>query len=137
MRVFADTNFLVSALASRGLSADVFQLILRKHELQTGEFNLNELSRILAMKFHLPDRIVKEAENLLRRHHIEPIPEKPSEYEVRDFDDRWVLSSAINAKAHVLITGDKDLLDVAVQVHEVRILNPRQFLEYERNHEGL
>jgi putative PIN family toxin of toxin-antitoxin system len=137
MKVYADTNFLVSAIASRGLSSDVFQLILTKHELQTGEFNLDELRRILIDKFKLPIHIAQQAESLLRQHHIEPIPKYPSEFEVRDFDDRWVLASAINAQADVLITGDKDLLDIASQILEVRILNPRQFWELDRNREGL
>jgi predicted nucleic acid-binding protein len=44
----------------------------------------------------------------------------------------WVLMSALNAKADVLITGDKVLLDIIKQVQEVRILNPRQFWELER-----
>ena len=35
MKVFVDTNVLVSAIASRGLSADVFQLILTEHDLIT------------------------------------------------------------------------------------------------------
>lgn len=133
MKVFADTNFLVSAFASRGLSSDVFQIILTKHELQTGEFNLEELRRILIEKFKLPAHLAQQAESFLRQHHIEPIPKYPSEFEVRDFDDRWVLASAINSQAHVLITGDKDLLDIANQISEVRILNPRQFWELERS----
>lgn len=137
MRVFADTNFLVSAFASRGLSADVFQLILTKHELQTGEFNLAELRRVLLEKLKLPAHIVEQAENMLRQHHIEPLPKVPSTVEIRDFDDRWVLASALNAKAHILITGDKDLLDVSNQLDEIRILNPRQFWELERQGMGL
>lgn len=32
MRVFLDTNVLVSAFATRGLSADVFRLVLAEHE---------------------------------------------------------------------------------------------------------
>lgn len=137
MRVFADTNFLVSAFASRGLSADVFQLILTKHELQTGEFNLAELRRVLLEKLNLPAHIADQAENLLRQHHIEPLPKDPSTVEIRDFDDRWVLASALNAKSHILITGDKDLLDVSNQLDEIRILNPRQFWVLERQGMGL
>lgn len=137
MRVFADTNFLVSAFASRGLSADVFQLILTRHELQTGEFNLAELRQVLLEKLKLPAHIAEQAENMLRQHHIEPLPKDPSTVEIRDFDDRWVLASALNAKAHILITGDKDLLDVSNQLEEIRILNPRQFWELERQGMGL
>jgi len=133
MKVFADTIFLVSAFATRGLSADVFQLILSKHELQTGEFNLMELRRILREKLKLPQPVADEVDNLLRQHHVEPVPEQPSEFIVRDPDDRWVLASARNAGAQILITGDKDLLDVADQIDSIHILTPRGFWELVRS----
>lgn len=129
MKVFADTNFLVSAFATRGLSAEVFQLILAEHQLMTGEFVLTELTRVLTEKLNVPERIVSDAENLLRRHHIEPLPDHPSEVQVSDEDDRWVLESAIKANADVLITGDKDLLDVSNQVPQLKIVTPREFWE--------
>ncbi|HET6527254.1 MAG TPA: putative toxin-antitoxin system toxin component, PIN family [Balneolaceae bacterium] len=129
MKVFADTNFLVSAFATRGLSADVFQLILAEHQLMTGEFVLTELHRVLSEKLKVSQEIITDAEQLLRRYHIEPVPEKPSEIQVRDEDDRWVLESALRAKAEVLITGDKDLLEISENVSELKILTPRGFWE--------
>jgi len=129
MKVFADTNFLVSAFATRGLSADVFQLVLAEHQMMTGEFNLTELKRVLTEKLKVPKQITVEAEELLRRYHIEPVPDNPSGVQVRDDDDRWVLESAIRASADVLITGDKDLLDVSNQVPQLKILTPREFWE--------
>ncbi len=129
MKVFADTNFLVSAFATRGLSADVFQLVLAEHQLMTGEFVLNELALALTVKLNVPERIARDAEDLLRRHHIEPLPNQPSEVQVRDEDDRWVLESALRAKADVLITGDKDLLDISKQVLQLKIVTPREFWE--------
>jgi len=129
MKVFADTNFLVSAFATRGLSADVFQLVLAEHQVMTGEFNLTELKRVLTEKLKVPKQITVEAEELLRRYHIEPVPDNPSGVQVRNDDDRWVLESAIRASADVLITGDKDLLDVSNQVPQLKILTPREFWE--------
>lgn len=129
MKVCADTNFLVSAFATRGLSADVFQLVLAEHQVMTGEFNLTELKRVLTEKLKVPKQITVEAEELLRRYHIEPVPDNPSGVQVRDDDDRWVLESAIRASADVLITGDKDLLDVSNQVPQLKILTPREFWE--------
>ena len=129
MKVCADTNFLVSAFATRGLSADVFQLVLAEHQMMTGEFNLTELKRVLTEKLKVPKQITVEAEELLRRYHIEPVTDNPSGVQVRDDDDRWVLESAIRASADVLITGDKDLLDVSNQVPQLKILTPREFWE--------
>jgi predicted nucleic acid-binding protein len=46
---------------------------------------------------------------------------------VRDPDDTWVLASAIQARADVLVTGGKDLLDIAHLVQMPRIIRPRGF----------
>lgn len=129
MKVFADTNFLVSAFATRGLSADVLQVILAEHEIMTGEFVLIELHRVLTTKLKLPIEIAREAEQLLRQYYIESVPDHPSEVQVRDEDDRWVLESALRAGAEILITGDKDLLDISDKVAELKIITPREFWE--------
>jgi putative PIN family toxin of toxin-antitoxin system len=129
MKVFADTNFLVSSFASRGLSADVFQVILAEHEIMTGEFVLGELYRVLTTKLKVSAKIAREAEQLLRQHYVEPVPDQPSEIQVRDEDDRWVLESALRAGAEILITGDKDLLDISDKVPGLKILTPRTFWE--------
>lgn len=54
-------------------------------------------------------------------------PQLASSIPVRDEDDQWVLASALAAKAEVLVTGDKDLLDVADEVPGLTITDPRGF----------
>jgi putative PIN family toxin of toxin-antitoxin system len=130
LRVFADTNFLIIAFATRGLSADVFQLILSEHELVLGEFILNEFKRVMLTKIKLPEKYIDEVEQLLRQFDVQEIPENKSEIIIRDEDDRWVLQSAINAQADILITGDKDLLEITDQIEKPKILTPRQFWEF-------
>ena len=139
MRDFLDTNVLVSGFATRGLSADVVRLLLAEHELLTGEVVLEETRRVLTEKFGVPDEKADQIERLLRRRHVEPVPDPESPasdppVEVRDPDDETVLASAIAAGAEILITGDKDLLDVADEVESLsaeslRIMTPRTFWE--------
>ena len=129
MRVFLDTNVLVSGFATRGLSADVVRLLLAEHELLTGEVVLEETRRVLTEKFGVPDEKADQIERLLRRRHVEPVPDSDSPVEVRDPDDEVVLASAIAAGAEILVTGDNDLLDVADQVESLRIMTPRTFWE--------
>ena len=133
MKVFADTNFLVSAFATRGLSADVFQVILAEHEIMTGEFVLDELYRTLTSKLKVSAKIAREAEELLRQYYVEPVPDQPSEIQVRDEDDRWVLESALRAGAEILITEDKDLLEISDKVTDLKIVTPRMFWELIQN----
>jgi putative PIN family toxin of toxin-antitoxin system len=139
MRVFLGTDVLVRGFATRGLSADVVRLLLSEHELLTGEMVLEETRRVSSEKFGVPDGKAEEIERLLRRCHVEPVPDQePSAseppVEVRDPDDEIALASAIAAEAEILVTGDKDLLDVAGQVEHLsdeslRIMTPRTFWE--------
>ncbi|PQJ26889.1 putative toxin-antitoxin system toxin component, PIN family [Salinibacter sp. 10B] len=129
MRVFLDTNVLVSGFATRGLSADVVRLLLAEHELVTSEVVLEETRRVLTEKFGVPGDKADQIESLLRRRHVEPVPDSEPPVEIRDPDDEIVLASAIAAEAEILITGDKDLLDIADQVDAVRIMTPRTFWE--------
>ncbi len=132
MKVFLDTNVLASGFATRGLSADVVRYVLAEHELITAEVILAELRRVLLDKFGVPEQRVDEIEVLLRRYQVEPKPETLPEIEIRDPDDAWVLASALSASAEVVVTGDKDLLDIHAEVAGLKILSPRQFWELVR-----
>lgn len=129
MKIFTDTNVLVSAFTARGLCADFLEVILADHQLITGEIVLNELERVLISKLNVPKNQVSKTILFLRKHQIEPIPDKPSEVKVRDEDDRWVLESALRAKADILVTGDKDLLVIGNNVPQLKIISPRGFWE--------
>ena len=129
MKIFADTNVLVSAFTARGLCADLLEVILADHQLMSGEIVLKELEHVLTNKLNVPKSKVSIVIKFLRKHHVEPLPDKPSNVKVRDEDDRWVLESAIRAKADILVTGDKDLLDISKKVTQLRIISPRGFWE--------
>lgn len=129
MKIFADTNVLVSAFTARGLCADLLEVILADHQLMTGEVVLKELERVLTKKLKVPESKASNVGRFLRKHHVEPVPDKPSEIKVRDEDDRWVLESAIKAQADILVTGDKDLLDISKKVPQLKIISPRGFWE--------
>lgn len=124
MRIFLDTNVLVSAYTARGICADLMRHILAEHELLTGEVNIAELRRVLRDRFRASAALSDSVEAELRDQVVVPKPLKPSLLPVRDPDDRWVLASAVAGKADLLVTGDQDLLEVAAQA-PVAIVNPR------------
>ena len=132
MRVFLDTNVLVSAFATRGLSTDVMTLVLREHELVLSEDVLSELDRILRTKLQLPDARASEIGDFLRTFTVMQRPATPSPYALRDPDDEPILAAAIEAQAHALVTGDRDLLDEAERIREIKVVSPRQFWEMVR-----
>ncbi|MGH7497238.1 MAG: putative toxin-antitoxin system toxin component, PIN family [Gemmatimonadales bacterium] len=126
MKVFLDTNVLVSAFATRALCEDVFRYGLTEHELLVGEVVLMELRRTLGEKLGFPKRIVSEIEQLLGERTLVPEPSNLPQIPLRDRDDLRVLASAIAGRAEVLVTGDRDLLSIAGQ-SPIPILDPRGF----------
>lgn len=128
MRVFLDTNVLVSAFVARGLCAHLLRHLLAEHEVLTGEVNLVELQRILRDKFDATAEQIAAVESQLRDHTVVPKPAARSTIRVRDRDDEWVLASALAGAADMLVTGDRDLLSVA-KAAPVPIMTPREAWE--------
>lgn len=99
MRVFLDTNVLVSAYTARlGFCAELLELILTDPQcsLLTGEINLAELRSVLRRRpFRVRADRIEEIENELRDQTIIPKPLHPVDLPIRDPADRWVLASAI------------------------------------------
>jgi len=126
VRVFLDTNVLVSAFATRGLCADLLRHVLAEHTLVTGEVVLQELRRVLRSRLRMPTRAIHEVEQFLREHEVTAKPKRPTGVAVRDLDDAWILASALEGKADVLVTNDRDLLDVAAEA-PIDIVDPRAF----------
>jgi putative PIN family toxin of toxin-antitoxin system len=126
VRVFFDTNVLVSALATRGLCADVLRQALVEHEVVTGEIVIDEILHVLPTQLGLPKRMVDEVEQFLRSQEVVEVPEVLPDISIRDSADLKVLGTAMAAKADVLVTGDRDFLDIATEI-PLRVLDPRGF----------
>jgi len=128
VRVFLDTNVLVSAFASRGLCADLLELVLLEHDLIVGENVLRELARALRDKVKLPatrsteiaDYVSGEAALVVGK--VKPVTAKI------DSDDALVLAEAVAGQAELFVTGDAALLKLAT-FEGLPLVSPRQFWE--------
>lgn len=128
MIVCFDTNVLVSAVATRGLCADIVNAALAEHQLIVGETVLAELRQVLRKKLRVPVAAINEMDAFLRLH-ARVIAAAPTlEMPLLDDKDRKVLAEAVAGRADVLVTGDQDLLGVAPKA-PIRILSPRGFWE--------
>jgi putative PIN family toxin of toxin-antitoxin system len=128
MKVMLDTNVLASAVATRGLCADVLREVLAEHELVTCPQILSELQRALQDKLAVPRQLVHDFVRLLRHDSIHCEPGRLPAIKLKDKDDSGILAAAIAGGADVLVTGDKEMQGIGA-VERVRIMSPRQFWE--------
>jgi putative PIN family toxin of toxin-antitoxin system len=128
LKVFLDTNVLVSAFIARGLCADIFRLILSKHELVLCTHVLKELEDILKSKINLPTDQISAILSYLKTFKIVTEHQPPMKIELSDKNDIPVISAALNSKADILVSGDKDLLEVSGQ-YGLKIVDPRSFFK--------
>lgn len=126
MRVFLDTNVLVAGFATRGLCAELVEIVIADHQLVLGSRTMTELRRVLRSKIGLPpasvsaiaDFLAEQAEGLVRAH-------APVDATV-DPDDAWVLAEALAGNANVFVTGDRGILEMG-KVGSMPVHSPRQF----------
>ncbi|HWP37460.1 MAG TPA: putative toxin-antitoxin system toxin component, PIN family [Gemmatimonadales bacterium] len=123
MKVFLDTNVVVSAFATRGLCADLLTVVLAEHELVLGETVLEEVRRVLREKLRMPRGTVEQVEAFLRRQATVSTPEATPRLAGLDAADAQVVAEAVAGQVDVLVTGDQDLLEL--REPPIKIVSPR------------
>ena len=132
MRILIDTNILISAaLNSHGTPYKAYlKAVTYPNKGIICDQNIEELWRIFNRKF--PTKI-----SMLEKFLAYSLPvievattpeiEEDAEKLIRDVKDRPILRAALNAKADVLLTGDKDFLESGVT--DPKIMTAAEFLE--------
>jgi len=130
VKIFLDTNVIVSALATRGLCADVFREVLAFHDLIESEPLILELKRILTHKIKLPTVLIHAVIDLIQRDSEIPEQKVVEELDgpIQDKADIAILASAMNGDADWFVTGDKEPVEVK-KIGSMEIMTPRIFWE--------
>jgi len=131
MRVVIDTNVLISRLLLAGsVPAQAVDRALRDMEVVLSEATVSELADVLARdKWDRYVSIEDRQEFIRRLLQISTLTAVLSEVDdCPDPSDNHFLALALDAGASVIITGDRDLLDLHPW-RNTRILTPAQFLE--------
>lgn len=118
---------LVAAHISRaGVCAELLEDLLLHHDLVTSEFILEELGRKLSDKFSFPKREADQVAAFLRRVAVVVVPaDLPSDV-CRDPTDIPVLGTAVSGECALLISVDRDLLDIQ-RINEIPIIRPGEY----------
>jgi len=138
MRAVVDTNLLVSYLIThRPPTADLIDAYLVRGDfvMLTSRVMLEELDRVLQYSrlHHYYDAQTRVRFVALIAA-LSEIVEMPAQVPriCRDPADDWVIACAVAGGADVIVSGDRDLLDLG-QVGRIRILSARQFLALLQN----
>ena len=130
MRIMLDTNVLLSVAAfkSRNLSA-MLGWICQEHQLVLSTYVVEECYEVVRRKKPvLVSSLDRFFEALpFEMVHTPQVLPKHDWFTIRDSADEKVLYSAISSDVDILITGDKDFDDIAIEKPD--ILTPRQFTE--------
>lgn len=124
MRVFLDTNVLVSALATRGLCAELYERLLTEHEVVIGEPVVAEVLDIMRRKFRASNDLLAKVEAELRLLEIVPAQPVAPELPIKDREDPWIIACALTGNVDCFVTGDAELLGLS-KVKKLPILSPR------------
>ena len=143
MKVFLDTNVVLSAVHSDGLCRELLfwpadnaaekenpfaippQLIIK---YQISERVIAELSRILVNKFKYPvaktAELISELAELIRL-----VPAAEFTVPCPDETDGWILADAHLAGCEYFVTGDRIVLSL-YSVQSMRIISPRELMDF-------
>jgi uncharacterized protein len=134
VRITLDSSVLIAAHISRaGVCAELLEDLLLHHELVTSEFILEEFGRKLKEKFGFPDRETDQIAAFLRRVAILVAPTDLPTDTCRDPADIPVLGTAVGGECKLLISVDRDLLDMQ-RINEIEIIRPGEY--WRRSAEG-
>ena len=131
MIVFIDTNVLISSFIN--IESTPFKAIAKTFFFPyfgvTSDYCLEEFYSVIEYKF--PNR-----EQEMKKRLLEYLPmlnlittsndAYDIEQQLRDYKDRLVLRAALQIDADIMITGDKDLLDLSIT--KPKIITPREFV---------
>ena len=127
MKVVIDSSVLIAAYISRaGVCANLLEDVLMDHDLICSEFILDELTRKLKEKFHFATGAVEEIKESIKAAAEIVTPAEISKESCRDPEDLPVLGSAVAGKADLLVTVDKDLLELG-SFANIPIVKPGEF----------
>lgn len=129
MRIMFDTNVLISMILFPGISFQkMLDFITRRHQLVLSSFVVDELFAVVERKFPGKKKAIDEfLSNLAYELVYTPHHMPGGVFEIRDVNDYPVLYTAIIENVDIFITGDKDFLDVNIEIPE--IMTPADFME--------
>ena len=130
MKIVLDTNVLISGFLTPGISRNVLGHVLGQKFCILSPYILDEFrSKLLSDKFHFPEGVVQSFVAHLESHASLITEEAHPGIQCPDPADRKILALCMTVKADLLITGDKELLNMN-SIAATPIINPSQYWKF-------
>jgi putative PIN family toxin of toxin-antitoxin system len=127
VRIAVDSSVLIAAHITRaGVCAEMMADLLMHHQLVTSDFIRAELHRKLVEKFDFFGREAAQVVAMLRRAGMVVAPADLASDACRDPTDIPDLGTAVAGECALLISVDRDLLDLH-QFNEFPIIRPGEY----------
>ncbi|MFQ5882515.1 MAG: putative toxin-antitoxin system toxin component, PIN family [Candidatus Methylomirabilales bacterium] len=129
LRVVVDTNGYVSAFNFGGPPLEILLLAIRREiAIFITPSILKEVEGVLLRKFKWPAEQVREAVSTIRRFAQSVAPHEKIDLLKEDESDNRILECAVEANAHVIVSGDKHLQTLGA-FRGIAVMSPREFLD--------
>ena len=137
MNIVVDTNVLVSAVLWKGPPSQALKIILEKHSLVQSQSTIEEFEKVIRReKFRkileksggtpetLIETLILESKFYAISRRSEP---RPNGSKSRIKKMPFFLNFALEAKAQIIVSGDKHLLDLK-EVGQIKFVSAKEFL---------
>lgn len=128
-KIVVDTNILISAFVfPEGSIYKIFENILTgQYKLGISSEILQELARVLELKFNYPDEKIAELSNFIERNAEVVVPKNKISI-IKDDPDNRVPECAEAFGADYIVSGDNHILN-AKRYKKIKIIKPSEFLK--------
>lgn len=129
MRIFFDTNVLISAYYFDGNEREVLSKIIdSKHTPVISMQVIEETKSVMNNKFGEKGENVRGfVERLLADTKL--VDNHTMDIDVEDESDKNIIGSAVKADCSYLLTGDKTVQNCGSELEDIKIINAGEFLE--------
>ena len=128
MRVFLDTNVLISAFLGSGLCCELLRTIADEHELCVSQLVIDEYQRVLRGKFGADQADLDEALMFVQLAEVISDSSESISKERNPTNDVVILATAKDAGVDLLVSGDQGMLARAPEFDLVAV-SPRGFFQ--------
>ncbi|HVF69360.1 MAG TPA: putative toxin-antitoxin system toxin component, PIN family [Xanthomonadales bacterium] len=127
-KIVLDTNIIISAIGFGGKPRQILLLVLdNKVKGVTSNILLAELDEVINKKFPALEPDLERITKKIKKRFIFVHPTETMNIQ-KDKDDNRVLEAAVEGKCNYIITGDKELLELAAY-QKIKILTSGEFLK--------